>query len=204
MALSCYSLAKGAMADDSAAPALLHDYLEESGGISLESIALLRKRLPNEPLAVPAAVFLSEPLIAYEKLGSPDDRSKLKRVAYIIQARDALRRGFPQALANASVVDKLDNLHDLGYLDKETSPLKKSLKTAQRIAFFKLTLLEIGPHASPKFSSVLADAIIARAREFKIETLVSAELESLVSMMEQTESAIEDMIVHYHKNIEPD
>lgn len=201
MALSCYWLANHQLAEDSAVPALLHDYLEESGGISRASIAALNARLPSEPLAIPAAVLLSEPDISYEILGSSDEESKLKRVAYAIQARDALQKGFPVAFANASIVDKLDNLHDLGYLDKESVPEKRSRKIAQRIAFFQLTLQLIGPQASPKFQRMLADAIKFRTQEFNLETLLCEELDALKNIQKRCETTIQNMIGLYHKSI---
>ena len=201
MALSCYWLAPKDLAEDSAVPALLHDYLEESGGISKVSVAALKKLLPNEPLAVPAAVFLSEPDIPYERLGSEDEESKLKRVAYIIQARDALAQGFPPALANASLVDKLDNLHDLGYLDKETDPDKKLRKIAQRIAFFQQTLEQIGPFASPNFQSMLSNAIVARTHEFGLKTLLQEELDSLSKLTARSNDAVRSMVTEFHKRI---
>jgi hypothetical protein len=201
MALSCYWLAPRDLAEDSAVPALLHDYLEESGGISAASIAALKNILPHESLAVPAAVYLSEPDIAYNTLGSEEEESKLKRVAYLIQASDALKKGYPPALVNASIVDKLDNLHDLGYLNNVSDLEKRLRKIAQRIAFFQQTLEHIGPFASASFQTMLKTAIVARTQEFGVEKLLQEELSSLTEHTDRSKETIKNMVGAFHKRI---
>lgn len=207
MAMSCYWFAGAAApagagaADDAATAALLHDYLEESGGISAASYADLRRRLPGEALATAAAVLLSEPEIAYERLGRASELSIMRRVAYVVQASDALARGAPSALADAALVDKLDNLHDLGYLDKEPDPARRARKLAQRIAFFELVAERIGPFGDPLVWSMLKAGIVAHIVALGLDGVVQGERAVLRGRLVEAEAQIRAMTQEYHRRI---
>lgn len=201
MALSCYWLASPTVAEDVAVAALLHDYLEESGGITAGSFAQLRRLLPSEPLATLAAVVLSEPEIPYERLGRASELSIIRRVAYVVQALDVLQGGAPESLANAALVDKLDNLHDLGYLDREQDAERRIKKLAQRVAFFSLVLEQLGAFSAAVFRETLRVAIEARTRALGLSQAKDRELAILRDRFASSQTEIRRMTGEYHRRI---
>ena len=199
MALSSQWVLAGSAAEDAGVAALLHDYLEEGGGINREGLDALRRRLPAE--RVDAAVLLSEPEIAYERLGRASELSLLRRVAYVVQVEDALANGAPRAFADAALLDKLDNLHDLGYLTRELYPERRARKLAQRAAFFKLTGEQVGAYATPTVREILESGLAAKIDEYGIGDEALAQHVVLKQSLETHREAIRRMIAGFHAQV---
>lgn len=202
MALLClWGLAGEAGAEDAAVLALLHDYLEEGDGMTPDAVAAMRRRFPAEPDAAIAAVVLSEPFIDYLSLGPESETAQWRRVAYVAQAVDALETGLPASFADAALADKLDNLHDLGYLEQRPAGAKRAVSLAQRVAFFTLVEQELGPRATPAMRRLLADGLAARIEELQIAREVEAELADLRDRLEGQRSVLRRLIRRYHGEI---
>ncbi|MCX6116506.1 MAG: hypothetical protein NT027_03120, partial [Proteobacteria bacterium] len=202
MAMNCQWLCPPEHAEDASICALMHDYLEETGGISKISVAKMRENIPNESIAIHAAVFLSEPMIDYLSLGPTSDLSKLKRVAYVLQAHDILDCHRYPALANASLADKLDNLHDLEYLTKKSDSELRKRKIAERLAFFSYTLAKIGPFAKGCITEILQEALAHKTSELSREDLVQEEIASLHSIENRAINLMRQMILDFHQTID--
>lgn len=172
MAMIClWVLGGGAAADDAAVLALLHDYLEEGDGLHAAGLEAMRRRFPDEPKACLAGVVLSEPVIDYVSLGRSSELSYWRRVAYVLQARDAIERLGEPSFADAALADKLDNLHDLDYvaLDPRLSPAKRASKLADRLGFFRFVARRIGPLAAPNMAALLDAGIAQRSAELGVD-----------------------------------
>jgi len=206
MALFCYWILEdeGSARDDAAVLALLHDYLEEGGGIRPETIAAMRDVFPEEPRGVLAAIVLSEPDIAYDRLGSEAQRSFWMRVAYLIQAVDAMAHLRDPTFANAALADKLDNLHDFGYIEHnpKLSPARRSHKLAQRLAYFAVVGEALRPWASTPMYLMLKAATSARAEALKVPAdLVAVERATLEAARRDHGERILEMIREYQRVI---
>lgn len=204
MALLAYLYLDSQSAEEIAVPALLHDYLEETDGISKASVQKMKGMLEAEPLAVKSAILLSEPMIDYEQLGPHPLHPYLKRVSYVLQARNAFRKLPIRELANVSLIDKIDNLHDLGYLDQNHTAERRNEKLSQRVAFFILVLREIGPFADAIFREVLEQAIQSYMSRYDLTSYCTKEVAKLDGLITKFEREIGLMTESYHRQLDVD
>jgi hypothetical protein len=148
---------------------LVHDYLEEGGGISQSSFDLFKNELPQQPLAWYGAVALSEPPLDYKSI-DPHHPFVVRDAAYLLQLAMILR-SLPDtyarsSLANASLLDKLDNLHDFDYITRIRDEERRNQKLARKIAYYSAALSDAKTAASPHISGLMQHAISARTKSF--------------------------------------
>jgi (p)ppGpp synthase/HD superfamily hydrolase len=206
MALLCHWLLpeEGGERDDSEVIAILHDYLEEGDGFTPEAIAAMRRRFPREPAAAVAAVVLSEPQIDYDTLGPARELSSWRRVAYVVQAEDAVQRFGGRAFANAALVDKLDNLHDLGYIvgNRSLAPAVKAAKLAARLGYVHFVGEALADEAHPELLAAVREATAALLQEYGVTVAeVVAERDDLERRRQERQTQIQGMVREYHRSL---
>lgn len=168
--ICCWLIAEGSIQEDSAVLAIVHDYLEEGDGMTRDGLDAMRRQFPEEAAAAIAGVVLSEPIVDYVSLGRSTELSFWRRVAYVLQAKDAIETLGDQAFANAALADKLDNLHDLDYVarDARLTPEKRAMKLAHRLGYFRFVARELGAFAAPALRSMLESGISSRISELGV------------------------------------
>ncbi len=168
--ICCWLIDEDKVREDSGVLAIVHDYLEEGDGLTKDGIDAMRRQFPEEAAALVAGVVLSEPIVDYASLGRSTELSFWRRVAYVLQAKDAIEQLGDQAFANAALADKLDNLHDLDYiaLDPRMTPEKRAMKLAHRLGYFRFVARELGAFAAPALRSMLERGITNRTYEFGV------------------------------------
>lgn len=206
MALTCQWVLprSGDRADDAAVIALLHDYLEEGDGMTPGGVEAMRRRFPREPDAVVAAVLLSEPVIPYEELGPAHELGFWRRAAYLRQALDALAAGCPGTFADAALADKLDNMHDLSYIERnpKLSGERRHAKLADRLGYFALVEELLRPHATEALAALVREAVTARTRELGGPPASVAQAnERLATALDQATPHMRRLIRAYHDAI---
>jgi hypothetical protein len=148
---------------------LVHDYLEEGGGISRSSFDLFKNELPQQPLAWYGAVALSEPPLDYASI-DPNHPFVVRDAAYLLQLAMILRSlpdtSARRSLANASLLDKLDNLHDFDYITRIHDEERRNQKLARKIAYYSAALSLARTTASPHISGLMQYAISTRTKSF--------------------------------------
>ncbi len=165
----------------------------------------MQRRFPGEPRAVLGAVVLSEPLVDYAQFhnGSDGDLHQWRRVAYIVQAVGAVRTLEERSFANAAMIDKLDNLHDLAYLSQvRQTPEQLHRRLARRLGYFNVVHAELLPWASPEVATLLAAATAARQQEFGVPAALVQEAEAeLRSRLALRRHVLADMITAYQRHL---
>lgn len=202
--MCCWLIGEAKLREDSGVLAIVHDYLEEGDGLTVGGIDAMRRTFPEEPAALQAGVVLSEPLVDYVSLGRASEYSFWRRVAYVVQAKDAIERLGEQAFANAALVDKIDNLHDLDYiaLDSRSTPEKRAMKLAHRLGYFRFVARELGGYAAPEVLAMLEKGIVSRTGEFGVDpTDVDLSTDDLVERARGKRSAIARMVREYQATL---
>lgn len=189
------------MRESSIVYALLHDYLEEGDGVACQGIALMQREIPGEWGGVLAGVILSEPMIPYETMIPRFGRE----IAYVAQLQAVLPRlVYATSFANASLVDKLDNLHDLDYITRKklSSTERMRLRLAAKLAYFKLVADTAGLYASPILHVLLEDAIKARATLFELTKAdIEGPLQEMRKLLEMFRNDLMVQIRMFHRSL---
>lgn len=190
---------RDAMRESSIVYALLHDYLEEGEGVAPQGIELMQQEVEGEWGGVLAAVVLSEPIIPFDSMMPRFGRE----VAYVAQLQSVLpRMVYAAPFANASLVDKLDNLHDLGYITqrKNMSLERKRERLAIKLAYFQFVLDTAGLYASPVLQALLGEALEARATAFELsEGDIAAPLGEMRRLLDQHRAELGTRIRAFHR-----
>lgn len=202
MAIMTLAVLKASPArEKSALFTIFHDYLEEGDGRTAEGVANFYREYPGQPEAVFCAVVLSEPEIDYEVFS--ERRKTMQNVAYVAQLRVWLPR-LDESYANASLADKLDNIHDLTYITQNPryTPEKKMGRLIEKFGYFLFVLTAIGSLADPLLQQLLEEAIWRVSARHHIEpTVVRAESARLERLLASHATQLQDMIVGYHRRI---
>ena len=202
--ICCWLLKDQKIKEDSAILAITHDYLEEGDGLSKAGLAKMRNTFPAEPDGCLAAVILSEPIINYDALGDASEFPFWRRVAYVVQAKAALRSLGNQNFANACLADKIDNLHDLSYIanDPRLTPEKKSIKLNHRLGYFIFVEEAIGTLAAKEIQTILAAGIQSKITEFNLNVAdVRREADGLLARLEEKGTYIAEMTRAYQATL---
>lgn len=190
--------------EDAAVLAILHDYLEEGDGLTPQGLEQLKADIPSEPDGHRAAVLLSEPMIDYHQFGSELEKPFWQRVAYVIQVLDTISQAGHVAFANASVADKIDNLHDLNYIqnDSRLTSEKRIRKLSERLGYFRFIEQMLGLHASPSLLLWLTAGIEERRKEFGVtDAQVATQTERLHAMYDANKERMVPLIQSYQKKM---
>lgn len=159
---------------DSIIYCLFHDYLEEGDGRNRPALMAFGKAFGSRIDAVRAAVLLSEPQIDYEEIIAPSTTTikpkHLEIVAYVLQIENALSDGRGRALVNTSIMDKIDNLHDLAYIlkDPKLSPERITARLCEKMAIVRFIEQRLGPYCDPKLLDILVSSIAHKKQELAL------------------------------------
>jgi hypothetical protein len=175
----------GAERVDAAVVALLHDYLEEGDGVTRAGYQAMLAEFSDEPLACLGAVVLCEPPLDFAIHVSGEavrDQAAaiLRDVAYAVQAEAAcvaaacggggLGAEAGRVLATASLCDKLDNLHDLGYIHANVrlASAERIARLARKLGYYAFMRRRLGTIADPAVDAMLGEALDAVGRELGV------------------------------------
>lgn len=195
-------LAETAHWEKSALFTIFHDYLEEGDGRTAEGVHNFQREYPGRPDAVFCAVVLSEPQIDYEVFA--ERRKTMQNVAYVAQLVEWLPRLKDPSYANASLADKLDNIHDLAYITANAryTPEKMAQRLLEKFGYFLFVLTAIGPMADSQLQQLLEEAIWRiSARHRFAETAVRAESAHLERLLAAHGAQLKSMIAAYHSRL---
>ena len=181
---------------------LFHDYLEEGDGRNPEGVAKFRSEF-SSPHGLKAAVFLSEPMIPFVDFDG--SKRSLDAVAYCCHVAMAMPK-LNNSYLEVSLLDKLDNLHDLDYITENNNASEKDKREhlTMRLGYARLllTLLETkaaGLHAY----GLLDEGVVAQAKKLRIDTSeVLEEASRLGGLKELYGALMEDRIHKYHKELD--
>lgn len=183
---------------------VFHDYLEEGDGRCELGVKRFFAEYQGPELAVLSAVILSEPEIIYAALEG--ERKDLEDVAYIIQLLKAKNHQFFSTLVNASLLDKLDNLHNLEYITQQGrhDPIVKRYKLVKKLACFTFVLQHLGGFADQKLSWLLGEALETVRVENNIpELAIDLAHIQLQECFTVQKFKLDQMIQEYHNAIWP-
>jgi hypothetical protein len=176
--------------------ALTHDYLEEGDGISPLSVQRIRDELPGQPWAWYGAVVLTEPQLNYNSMDRRNE-FRIKDAAYITQMDFVLKNEpnstLAQALANASLLDKLDNLHDLSYITSKHVGEKRDLKLARKFAFFSRVLEAMESYADSALVELLRSALLVRLEDLGVDAV---HLDEALAQIDHCKSEYSQIIIN--------
>lgn len=201
MALMAIQLiADGHQKELSAFYTIFHDYLEEGDGRTVEGVAKFRQEFPNCVDAVQCAIYLSEPQIDYGQF--PERQKVLENVAYVRQLAMVWPQLKESAFINASLIDKLDNIHDLDYItcNPTYSPERKNQRLLEKFGYFYFVYATLGQYADPYLGSMLHEAVrtIAASYGFRWEQ-VEERHQYLRRLYDQYAKDMQRMIREYHQ-----
>jgi hypothetical protein len=198
--------------------ALLHDYLEEGVGVSVESFRDLRTKLLAETRdadfserVARSAVVLTEAELDLKTLTGLENKDTLKEMEKIVLVKQIAlwaKANSPQARTTlaAAFSDKLTNLFDLGYIvnNPKLDPAQRADKLAAYIASIEYALQEYGQSAKLlKDSSGGLDLLVESAKHalrlqkqrFKVDSAaVDRYLNHLTSLWTTHEGQIQPAI----------
>lgn len=183
---------------------LFHDYLEEGDGRCELGVKRFFAEYHGPELGVLSAVMLSEPEITYAVLEG--ERKDLEDVAYVAQLLQAKRHNAFSILVNASLLDKLDNLHDLDYITQNSrhEPIVRRYKLVKKLACFGFVLQQVGAYADPNVAALLEEGLehvrVENAVPPLAVVLAQAQLEECFTVQHRE---LDHMIKNYHDAVWP-
>lgn len=183
--------------------ALFHDYLEEGDGRNKVGLKNFTKLFGQYPDVVKAAIYLSEPQLPKDLL---DCKFKhLEVISYIIQIEMCHTRSDYEPLINTSIMDKIDNLHDLSYIikHKNLSSQRISERLCEKFAIFQLIVEKIGDNCDKILSNLFNEAIEKRKTELNLDkNLIQTYYKTLSKLYNLHHDKIHEQILLYHTKIE--
>lgn len=182
--------------------ALFHDYLEEGDGRNTTGIQNFTEVFGDYPDVVKASIFLSEPQIPFAPI-----QGKIRHldvVSYIIQILLLKNYNNFEALTNTSIMDKIDNLHDLSYIikNKKLDQGKVHDRLCEKIGIFQFIDDKIGHKCDTILSGLLKEALIVKTRDLGLDkTVVDSYYKTLNNLFDENRILFEQKILKYHKSI---
>lgn len=189
-------------AERSALFAMFHDYLEEGDGRHAEAVSLFRTEWSGDQTVVEAAIFLSEPVIDFTPY--PHKKDWVEDVAYVLQITDRMALRPDEALVNASLIDKLDNAHDLVYIteNRRYSPEKKMDRLVEKLGYFRFVLEHLGPWAHPRLFAALEESLHRQGIIHQVDQKAVAAMQHKLEGIRQAHGdELRRQIQQYHQTV---
>lgn len=193
---------------DSVIYCLFHDYLEEGDGRNRPALMAFGEAFGSRIDAVQAAVWLSEPQIDLEGImaasHAPIKHKHLEVVSYIVQIKKALAHNNARALVNTSIMDKIDNLHDLAYITKDPklSAERKTARLSEKMAIVEFIDQHLAPSCDPQLLDLLRHSVAHKKQELSLpDAQVAAVAAKLSDLHGRYEEELWQNIRAYHQKI---
>lgn len=193
---------------DSVIYCLFHDYLEEGDGRNKPALKAFGEAFGTRIDAVQAAVLLSEPQIDYRDIIEdsvvPIKPKHLEVISYIVQIEQALAQNKARALVNTSIMDKIDNLHDLAYIleDSKLTDERKIARLAEKMAIVSCVSYHLAPSCDPGLLAILNATLADKKQELSLpEAQIDAVAATLDGLYSRYHNTLWEKIRGYHQKI---